>query len=151
MIDDDNDLMYPGQLMPNSKNPIKELYQQQTITNNYDSKPQHSQNNCDLIVDTIKQEPPGKFFFFCSWFLIPPTNNFLQIYFCLHFFCFCFDFFFRCNPTKNSFSLVAAKSPSKSPDKLPSVDPFESDEIESVLAEAKELNQIKPVSSLSGE
>lgn len=63
VIDDDNDLMYTGQMMPNSINPIKDLYQQQTITNSYDSKSQHSQNNCDLIVDTIKQEPPGKFLF----------------------------------------------------------------------------------------
>lgn len=140
VIDDDNDLMYTGQIMPNSINPIKDLYQQQqTITNNYDSKSQHSQNNCDLIVDTIKQEPPGK-----SLCVFPLDNLFFV------FVCFCFDFFW-CNPTKNSFSLVAAKSPSKSPEKLPSVDPFESDEIESVLAEAKELNQIKPVSSLSGE
>lgn len=61
VIYDDNDLMYTGhQMMQNSMNPMKDIYPQQTIINNYDSKSQHSQNNCDLIVNTIKQEPPGK-------------------------------------------------------------------------------------------
>lgn len=108
VIDDDNELMYPGQLMQNSMNPIKDIYQQQQqqpqqqqqqqppvppqpqpVTNSYDSKPtqQHSQNNCDVKVDTIKQEPPGecislqnvpllshneakKKVFFCFWFFV---------------------------------------------------------------------------------
>lgn len=136
VIDDDNDLIYPSQIMQNSMNPLKDLYQQQTLTNNYDVK----LNNCDLVVDSIKQEPPGK----CSFILFN-----LEFFFAL----FLFWFFFGVIQPKilSRFFLVAAKSPSKSPEKLPSVDPFESDEIESVLAEAKELNQIKPVSSLSGE
>lgn len=44
---------------------------------------------------------------------------------------------------------LTGNSPSKSPEKLPSSDPFESDDIESVLAEAKEM--VKPISSLSGK
>lgn len=75
VIDDDNDL-YNAQMMPNSMNPMKDMYQQQTLTNNYDSKSQLSQNNCELNVDTIKQEPPGKCL--CD----------LSI-FCLHFFFLC--------------------------------------------------------------
>lgn len=84
VIDDDNDLMYTGQMMQNSINPMKDHYQQQQpITNNYDSKSQHSQNNCDLIVDTIKQEPPGK----CLRRFYHLINLFLFS------FVFCFDFF----------------------------------------------------------
>lgn len=46
--------------------------------------------------------------------------------------------------------LLTGKCPSKSPEKLlPSSDPFESDDIESVLAEAMEM--VKPISSLSGK
>lgn len=45
--------------------------------------------------------------------------------------------------------LLTGYSPSKCPEKLPSSDPFESDDIESVLAEAKEM--VKPISSLSGK
>lgn len=42
--------------------------------------------------------------------------------------------------------------PTKPPVKLPSFDPFESDDIESVLAEAKEMvRPIKPISRLSGK
>ncbi|XP_059619112.1 AF4/FMR2 family member lilli isoform X2 [Phlebotomus argentipes] len=41
------------------------------------------------------------------------------------------------------------KSPSKSPDRRSNSDPFESDEIESVLAEVKEIATIKPISSFS--
>lgn len=79
VIDDDNDSMYVGQ-MQNSMNPIKDLYQQQTTTTN--SKSQHSQNNCDLIADTIKQEPPGK------WLVCFSTRLYID-------FCFvCFRFFF---------------------------------------------------------
>ncbi|XP_055712796.1 AF4/FMR2 family member lilli isoform X2 [Phlebotomus papatasi] len=42
-----------------------------------------------------------------------------------------------------------AKSPSKSPDRRSNSDPFESDEIESVLAEVKQIATIKPISSFS--
>lgn len=45
--------------------------------------------------------------------------------------------------------LLTGKCPSKTPEKLPSSDPFESDDIESVLAEAKEM--VNPISSLSGK
>lgn len=42
--------------------------------------------------------------------------------------------------------------PTKPPVKLPSSDPFASDDIESVLAEAKEMvKPIKPISRLSGK
>ncbi|GAB0095258.1 AF4/FMR2 family member lilli [Sergentomyia squamirostris] len=41
------------------------------------------------------------------------------------------------------------KSPSKSPDRRSNSDPFESDDIESVLAEVKEIATIKPISSFS--
>lgn len=44
-----------------------------------------------------------------------------------------------------------SKSPSRSPEKHISSEAFESDEIESVLAEAKKITAIKPISSLSGE
>lgn len=44
---------------------------------------------------------------------------------------------------------LTGKCPSKTPEKLPSSDPFESDDIERVLAEAKEM--VNPISSLSGK
>lgn len=48
---------------------------------------------------------------------------------------------------------ISAKSPSESPEKLPTSEPnIESDEIENVLAKAKEMmNNVEPISSLSGK
>lgn len=63
---------------------------------------------------------------------------------------FCADKFFFLNLI-NCF--ISAKSPSESPEKLPTSEPnIESDEIENVLAKAKEMmNNVEPISSLSGK
>lgn len=65
-IDEDIDVIYGGQLMPNSVIAMKDIYQQPTIPNNYDIK---SHSNCDLVVDKIKQEP-GECLSDCSIFFM---------------------------------------------------------------------------------